>query len=138
QSHGGSEQPEFRQDPGDGDRPKRGSANHSTCSEVCVLTEGETVAAVYDRRQYSTREIAGGHRPPLQCLQFHRNPVRIAEAQQLFVIGRRWFGSKLAKFTCCLPAVKTSDVETEVIDARRLSGRRRFESQSGIRNFEPD
>src|SRR6267143_66006 len=31
-----------------------------------------TVAAVYDRRQYNTCDIAGGHRPPLQ-LQSQRD-----------------------------------------------------------------
>ena len=26
-----------------------------------------TVAAIYDRRQFTNCGIAGGHRPPLQC-----------------------------------------------------------------------
>src|SRR6267142_5725856 len=64
--------------------------------------------------------------PCLARVQFHYNPVRVAEAQQLFVVGRDHFSAKLTEFAGCFLSIETSHVEAEVIDAGLLSGGRCF------------
>ena len=64
--------------------------------------------------------------------------MRIAEAEELFVVGGRDFGAELLQFPGDRRAIETGDGEAAMIDARLLAAGREFETETRVAGPEPD